>query len=181
MIRGLTTLLCLAWLPATLLVAEPRTLDWMDLLTEADREAMLNLPPIDHSDPFDMDGLAAQVESAAAQARQQAIEDVLTSSRVRPDLHNAEVRIPGFVVPLEMNDDGAITEFFLVPYFGACIHVPPPPPNQIIHVSYPKGFYTQVIYDPFWIEGVLSTDGMENELAEAAYTLQAGAVTKYTY
>ncbi len=178
MLRVLMTAVLLCSLGAA---AEPRELDWLDLLTDADREAMLNLPPIDHSDPFDLDGLAAQVEDAVAQARNQAIEDVLTSNRVRPELDKTEVRIPGFVVPLEMNDEGAITEFFLVPYFGACIHVPPPPPNQIIHVSYPKGFHTQVIYDPFWIEGILSTEAMENEIAEAAYTLKAGSVTKYVY
>tara|TARA_B100000945_G_scaffold282425_1_gene250804 strand:- start:1061 stop:1537 length:477 start_codon:yes stop_codon:yes gene_type:complete len=66
------------------------------------------------------------------------------------------IKIPGFAVPLE-GDDGFeyIDEFLLVPYFGACIHVPPPPPNQVIHVILNEPVYFEVISFAIWITGIL--------------------------
>ena len=66
------------------------------------------------------------------------------------------IKIPGFAVPLE-GDDGFeyIDEFLLVPYFGACIHVPPPPPNQVIHVILNEPVHFEVISFAIWITGIL--------------------------
>ena len=66
------------------------------------------------------------------------------------------IKIPGFAVPLE-GDDGFeyINEFLLVPYFGACIHVPPPPPNQVIHVILDEPVHFEVISFAIWITGIL--------------------------
>jgi len=66
------------------------------------------------------------------------------------------IKIPGFAVPLE-GDDGFeyIEEFLLVPYFGACIHVPPPPPNQVIHVILDEPVHFEVISFAIWITGIL--------------------------
>ena len=64
--------------------------------------------------------------------------------------------IPGFAVPLEWDDwFEYIDEFLLVPYFGACIHVPPPPPNQVIHVILDEPVYFEVISFAIWITGIL--------------------------
>lgn len=90
------------------------------------------------------------------------------------------IRIPGFIVPLEFSDNQVITEFFIVPFFGACIHVPPPPPNQIIHVKYPKGFKFETLYNPFWLSGVLKTTLVENAVATAAYGLEVHLIEDYT-
>ena len=66
------------------------------------------------------------------------------------------VKIPGFAVPLEGDDEFEyIEEFLLVPYFGACIHVPPPPPNQVIHVILDKPVHFEVISFAIWITGIL--------------------------
>ena len=94
--------------------------------------------------------------------------------------HNKKIKIPGYIVPVDYNSKGAITSFFLVPYFGACIHVPPPPPNQIIYVRYPTGFSMQALYEPFWITGTLKVETMQSELAESLYTLQGTAIDAYT-
>jgi len=74
---------------------------------------------------------------------------------------------------------GEVTEFFLVPFFGACIHYPPPPPNQIIHASYPEGFELTSIYDPFWLSGTLSVAIVSNEVATAAYTVTVDKLEIY--
>jgi hypothetical protein len=90
------------------------------------------------------------------------------------------IRIAGYIVPVDYNSKGAITSFFLVPYFGACIHLPPPPPNQIIYVRYPSGFSMQALYEPFWVTGMLKVETMHSEIAESLYTLQGNSINAYT-
>lgn len=57
-----------------------------------------------------------------------------------------------------------LAEFLLVPTLGACIHVPPPPPNQMVHVTFAEGFETQGLYTPVWVEGTMAVGGGETEL-----------------
>jgi hypothetical protein len=94
------------------------------------------------------------------------------------DLNGKQVKIPGFVVPLE-GDGEAITEFLLVPYFGACIHVPPPPPNQIVYVTFSTAVPIDNLYDAVWVTGTLSTEGWRGDLATVGYTLQGIEVSPF--
>lgn len=104
----------------------------------------------------------------------------LSSSAVVQALDGQMVRIPGFVVPL-VEDGLKITEFFLVPYFGACIHVPPPPPpaNQMVHVIFKQGITIDSIYDAMSIVGQLRIATVSNEMGTAGYTLEAFKVEPY--
>ncbi len=98
------------------------------------------------------------------------------------------IRLPGYIVPLTI-DGGIVTEFLFVPVAGSCVHTPSPPPNQIIHVDYPKGVEFISIFDAFWIEGELSDerkisdvtfyDGATN--VESIYKLNAHIVEAFTY
>lgn len=81
------------------------------------------------------------------------------------------IRIPGFIVPLEFEEGKLVTEFFLVPYFGACFHKPPPPPNQTIYVTSAEPVKYESIYDPVWVMGVIKTEQRANEVATAAYSM----------
>ncbi len=86
-------------------------------------------------------------------------------------LDGQPVKIPGFMVPL---DDAAtyVREFLLVPYAGACIHVPPPPPNQIVYVTMVDGFETELYWwDPIWIYGSLEIDPVDHAFGSASYRL----------
>jgi len=94
------------------------------------------------------------------------------------ELNGKTVSIPGFVVPLE-GDDELITEFLLVPYFGACIHVPPPPPNQIVHVIIKDGVPIDSLYDAIVVTGVLSTKGWSGEIAEVGYSMKGIGVAPF--
>lgn len=86
-------------------------------------------------------------------------------------LHGQDMRMPGFVVPLETNGD-KITEFFLVPFFGACLHFPPPPPNQIIHVKHAAGIDMVEPWQVIWIEGELLVQHAQIEgVANAGYAM----------
>ncbi|WP_199609846.1 DUF3299 domain-containing protein [Flocculibacter collagenilyticus] len=93
-------------------------------------------------------------------------------------LNGKTVKIPGFVVPLEGNDTH-VTEFLLVPFFGACIHVPPPPPNQIIHVKYPKGAAVDSLYDAVVLTGKISTKGWKGDIAQVGYTMEGITIAPY--
>ncbi|NVK54332.1 MAG: DUF3299 domain-containing protein [Alteromonadaceae bacterium] len=95
------------------------------------------------------------------------------------DIYNGKrVKIPGFIVPLEGTAE-LTTEFLLVPFFGACIHVPPPPSNQIVYVKMNEGVPVENLYDAVWVEGLFSTTQFSNDIASAGYTMQGEAVSAY--
>lgn len=99
---------------------------------------------------LDVDALFAKRTEIMTQ-RQKASEAVSDA------LLGQEVRLPGYLLPLDYKDGKAI-EFLLVATVGACIHTPPPPPNQIVHVTYPEGFAVKGLYTPVWVSGTLSVD-----------------------
>ena len=132
------------------------------------------MPEIEHT------GAEAQGFSDGSGYLKQApgLPEVMYSTRTVTALDNREIRLAGYPVPLESDAQGRFVEFFLVPYPGACIHVPPPPPNQIVLVRYPKGVPLPDIYEPYWVIGTLHTEAVDNALAEASYTLDASKVRK---
>ena len=98
---------------------------------------------------------------------------------VVPALDGQRLRLPGFVVPLE-TDATEIAEFLLVPYFGACIHVPPPPANQTVHVLTAEGAaYQGELFDTVWVEGRMHVEQFSNDLGDAGYRLEDAVVSPY--
>jgi uncharacterized protein len=100
---------------------------------------------------------------------------------VNKSLEGATVRLPGFIVPLEAIKNGGVSEFLLVPYFGSCIHVPPPPPNQIVYVHNGKRAGIESIYDAYWITGKLHLQTKTTRLGSTAYELSAEKIEVYKY
>ena len=90
---------------------------------------------------------------------------------VRHDLDGARVRIPGYMTPLTW-DDAEVGEFLLVPYVGACVHVPPPPANQIVYVEVDGTVPVLEMWEPFLAVGTLQTNARSTELAEVGYTMK---------
>jgi hypothetical protein len=89
------------------------------------------------------------------------------------------VRIPGFMVPFEDGMSG-VNEFLLVPYFGACIHTPPPPPNQIVYVRMERGQRVEVnIWDAVYVEGVLDIESIESPYGTVGHQVLGSAVKPY--
>lgn len=158
------------------------TVEWIDLLPKDDLEALLNPPEyvtnIEENSAEDV--ISSQLRGDTSNTKADRYQQALNSSRIVSKMNGSAIRIPGFIVPLEFSDKQTITQFFLVPWFGACIHLPPPPPNQIILTNYPKGLKLESLYEPFWISGVLKTSLVENELASAAYVLEMNAYEPYT-
>ena len=134
------------------------TVEWADLIPPEVLESLLKSPGAEEEDPY---------------------RRAFAPTDVNPSMDGQKIRIPGFVVPLEFDEEQTISQFFLVPYFGACLHMPPPPPNQIILVDAPEGVKMTAIYEPFWLEGEVSTVITDNGMAKSAYTMQLDKLSPY--
>lgn len=90
------------------------------------------------------------------------------------------VRIPGFVVPLDdFQEEGA--EFLLVPYYGACVHTPPPPPNQIVMVAMAGRKSVKLnLFDAVWMSGRLKIASVESPYGTVGYQLEGLKVEPYS-
>ena len=106
------------------------------------------------------------------------MREVWDNAPVNPALIGQAVRIPGYVVPLEDTKDG-IKEFLLVPYFGACVHSPPPPSNQIIHVLPRSAVKNLRSMDAVWITGTLKNQQTDSYMGASSWRLEAVSVTPY--
>ena len=95
-----------------------------------------------------------------------------------PSLDGARVRLPGYLVPLEETAAGH-TEFLLVPYFGACIHTPPPPANQIVMVVPAKPAVGFRSMDTVWVNGVLKATRSNTAMGSSGYRLESALVERY--
>lgn len=182
MLRKIRWVLSVCLLPVAVLAADLRTVEWTALMPREDLDALLKPPPeianIPDGSPEDV--LSSSVTAAVGKAAGSRYQQALMSTRVVPAFNGQRIRIAGFVVPLQTTDDQRVTEFFFVPYFGACIHVPPPPPNQMIFVRYDKGFQLDSLYDPFWLEGKLEVRISQMDIGTAAYAMTAERMEPYT-
>lgn len=93
------------------------------------------------------------------------------------ELNGKQVKIPGFMVPLE-DDERKVTEFLLVPSPQACIHVPPPPPNQMIYVIMKNGVEAAV-GAPIWVYGELKISTKRSKYGEVSFELSGNEVEPY--
>ena len=87
------------------------------------------------------------------------------------------IQIAGYVVPLDAERMQS-SDFLLVPYFGACVHSPPPPANQIILIKPPKGSRFRTM-DAIWVEGILTEGKTSSEVGTSTYVLTADKITPY--
>ena len=95
-------------------------------------------------------------------------------------LNGAAIRIAGFAIPLE-RVKGEVREFLLVPYFGACIHVPPPPANQIIYVVSDKPLKDVQTMDAIWVSGLLNVAAGDSSWGRSADRMQVNAIASYSW
>jgi uncharacterized protein len=108
----------------------------------------------------------------------QRLREAWDNAPIQSALNGVSIRIPGFVVPLERNGN-QLTEFLLAPYFGACIHTPPPPANQIIHVFPLTPLKETGRAEPVWVSGVLETVYSETGMGKAGYRIKGAVVAAY--
>ncbi len=181
-------------LPADLVfpkLSKQQALQLSDIAEVRERKARgEKVPPIELGDEaaaarkleqegIDVDGLLAKRKALAQSSRQRA-------RSVNTLLDGQTVRMPGYLLPLEFSGK-EVTEFLLVPYVGACIHTPPPPPNQIVHVKADKPVANVTVFAPIWVTGRMSITSATKSLSlvdgtadiETGYTLRASLVEPY--
>jgi len=130
-------------------------------------------------DGVDVDGLLGKRDAIAGKKR-------AAASAVNPAIDGKMVRIPGYVLPLEFSGT-KVTEFLLVPWVGACIHTPPPEPNQIVYVKPDKAFDIRRMFDAVWVTGRIAATGSKRSVEivdgstdiEVGYSLSASLVEPY--
>jgi len=160
--RGfLTGLVCLSVAPSVAAAEdEVIQLDWPDLLP---KDAPPSPPAfgglIDHDQP------AMSVQQPP-------------SSGLRADWNGKIVRLPGFVVPLDHKGSGVVA-FLLVPFVGACVHVPPPPANQLVLVTSAVPYEAKGMFDPVFVTGMFGAASTNTQLAQVGYALSADKIEPY--
>jgi len=150
-----------------------REIAWDELVPKgwnpAKRFKEINLSALQDNDPRAMEMLDP-------------MKNVWDNAPIDPSLDGKRIKIAGFIVPVEGNAR-TISEFLLVPYFGACIHVPPPPANQIIHVISAKPIKGLHTMDIVWVAGELKTARYSKQtdmgIGASGYQINSVAVTAY--
>jgi hypothetical protein len=155
--------------PGASVPGSTRTIGWEQLIPAGwdpykDLKA-LNLDTLKDNDP--------KAEEALKKMRK-----MWDNAPINPLILGQSVRLPGYVVPLEDLATG-IKEFLLVPYFGACVHSPPPPANQIVHVLLDKPNKRFRLMDVVWVSGPLSATKTDSHMGVAGYRIDAKAITPY--
>jgi len=117
--------------------------------------------------------------SEESQAELAKLEIAYNYAPVVDDLDGKRVKIPAYITPLEYNAESLMSEFLLVPYVGACIHVPPPPANQVVHAKSDEAIQMTSIYDPVWAIGVIRAETITSDLAESGYQLEVERIMPY--
>ncbi|MBU6960968.1 DUF3299 domain-containing protein [Pseudomonas sp. CVAP len=168
MLRALPALLMLVALP--LWAAAPKDLTWAQMIPPDAPAEVPNMKPL-----HDLSQMSSALSAESAPAAKQD----MPNAPVVKNLDGQNIRLPGYIVPLEVSEEGRTTDFLLVPYFGACIHVPPPPSNQIVHVKSKVGVKLDELYQPYWIEGAMQVKASTSELADAGYQMDADKIYVY--
>lgn len=167
--RHLLLTLLLAVTPS-LWAADTRELTWSEMVP-------VDAPPqpAQQAPMHDLSQLADALAAENGPAAQQSAPD----APVVKALDGQRIKLPGYIVPLDVTEESRVTEFLFVPYFGACIHVPPPPSNQIVHVTSELGVLMDALYQPFWIEGTLQVGAHSSEMGTAGYQMAAEKIYPY--
>ena len=138
-------------------------------------------PPADPFASMSSEELDELMDGSDASNRRLAeIDEAMSYAPTVDELDGRRVRIPGYVVPLDYDGQTRVDEFLLVPYFGACIHTPPPPANQVVHANASSAIELDSLYDPVWAVGTLATETVTSALAESGYRMRIERVEPYT-
>ena len=107
-------------------------------------------------------------------------QTAIDETQVVTEYNDKTIRMPGYLIPLDFGSEGS-KQFLLVPYVGACIHVPPPPANQIVLVTTEEPYQSQGLFEPVYVTGRMNTAVTTTEYAEVAYALSAEDIEIYVY
>jgi hypothetical protein len=146
--------------------APAELLNWRDLLPDGELEMLLALE----------EGTVPPTLMSQFQTRR---DEQMGTFNVVDELDGLIVRMPGYILPLDYAERGQAREFLFLPYHGACIHYPPPPPNQIVYLRSAEPVRFSQLWEPVWVEGRMEIQRVETDLADAAYAMAVRSVRPY--
>lgn len=183
MLVGLTLLavlvssVALSWLSASNAQAQQRPaagaarqIDWDALVPKS-------WDPVAIFRELKLDQIRSDADPRAIEAMER-LRKAFDEAPVESSLNGNRIKIMGYLVPLDMSAT-AVGEFLLVPYFGACIHTPPPPANQIIHVIPKEPMKGMRAMEAVWVEGLMETTYSRTAMGSAGYRVTQPIVTIY--
>ncbi|MDR9827062.1 DUF3299 domain-containing protein [Vibrio sp. FNV 38] len=138
--------------------AEVLELNWLDLVPDHEKELV-------------MESVRTQSQFGLHDESSTEVGEQKLLGSVRPELNNKQVKIPGFIIPIE-GTSMSVKEFLLVPFYGACIHIPPPPQNQLIYVVMDDFEDIKGMWEVVYVTGTLKTEPLEHELALVGYKIE---------
>lgn len=167
---------------------EVETIIWASKLTEEERASEEHKMMVQDAQHFvdemrkegiDTDKLVREFKVWQAKVEER-------NKQVVADLNGTEIKLAGYLLPLQYTEKGE-TEFLLVPYVGACIHAPVPPPNQIVFVELNKPFKPGELFAPVWVTGTMRTKVSVKALSYVdgtadipiGYSLEAKLIEEY--
>ena len=102
------------------------------------------------------------------------------ATKLNPVLDGAYIKMPGYIIPIDLSTKG-LTSFVLVPYVGACLHTPPPPPNQLVFVTTQTPWPSEALWDAVWVTGLMQHEIQSTEVADTGYVLKADQMEVYEW
>lgn len=156
----LTGLGALALVPRRAFAKDIIELEWSDLVPEGQAA----LPPM-------LQGVVDHEQSTL-------MSEQPVSTGIRTDWNGQTVRLPGFIVPIDYAGTG-VTAFILVPFVGACVHVPPPPANQLVFVTTEKPYESSGLFEAVNVTGMFGTASTKTQLADVGYALSADRIEPF--
>lgn len=156
----LTSISAAAFAPKIGLAEDVIDLNWSDLIPEGESTV-----------PTMFQGLIDHDQAPL-------ISQQASSSGIRRDWNGQVVRLPGYIVPIDYSGTG-VTAFILVPFVGACVHVPPPPANQLVFVTTEKPYESNGLFEAVNVTGMFGAAAMKTQIAEIGYALSADKIEPF--
>ncbi|MCW8932329.1 MAG: DUF3299 domain-containing protein [Gammaproteobacteria bacterium] len=150
-----------------------KTVEWIDLVPNDYRPDEVLA---DYFQKYDLDNM--EDSDPIVIEVQQKLKDLLASAPINEKMDGQSIKLAGYILPLDF-DGMSTSEFLLVPYFGACIHVPPPPANQVIYVKTNTPIEVDGLYDAVWVSGKIIVEHKVSEYTDSAYSMLAKSIEKY--
>jgi hypothetical protein len=173
--------MCCVFLHNTSLVGESATADsykevqWDELVPES-------WNPEKAFEGLDLDSLPEDDYNPRVEKAYEAFMEEWAKAPANEKISGQRIKISGFIAPLDWENDAELKEFLLVPYFGACIHLPPPPANQIIHVKTQKPLKGLRSMDAAWVYGTISVERHDSgSMGASGYSMALDKAEPYQW
>ncbi len=151
-------------------------LNWAMLLPQSEKQT---IGKYQAKQAQNLEGMTAQILRSIQASSDQDYQQALSSTNTIDRLDNKMVTISGFIVPIDFYEDKSVQHLFIVPYFGACLHFPPPPPNQMIFTRLEPGFSELDITQAYTLNGKINQGLFEDPMGTSAYILDTVSIDKF--